>query len=103
MPATGSVQMGGVRTPVDVWSDHQWGAFYGAGLAWNWFALQLNDDSNVMLYELSDAQGRPVVKMGSVAGADGVVRPIAAQQISLQPVGAWTSGRTGVRYPAAWK
>lgn len=103
--ATGTVVQGGVKTAVrgDVWFDHQWGDFDGGGLAWNWFALQLDGGHNVMLYELFDAKGRRVMKMGSIAGPDGVARPIADADITLQPQGAWTSPATGVRYPAAWQ
>ena len=38
----------------EVWFDHQWGNFEASRLAWNWFALQLDDGSSVMLYQLFD-------------------------------------------------
>ena len=105
MRARGNIVLGGKPQSVqgEVWFDHQWGDFDGAGLAWNWFALQLDDGSNLMLYELFDAQGRPVLKMGSTAGADGVSEPLSDRQIELTAQGVWSSDVSGARYPAAWQ
>jgi predicted secreted hydrolase len=85
-----------------VWFDHQWGDFDGAGLAWNWYALQLDDGSDLMLYQLFDSHGQLVMTTGTVASAQGVTA-LAANAIQLAPQGSWTSPKTRITYPAAWQ
>ena len=102
--ARGSVTTAGTRHAVqgEVWFDHQWGDFDGAGLAWNWFALQMDDGSDLMLYELFDKQGQRVMTTGTVVSAKGVVA-LGANDIHLTPEGNWTSQKTHIGYPAAWQ
>ena len=42
----------------EAWMDHQWGDFatYQEG-GWDWFAVQLDDGTDVMLYLIRDADG----------------------------------------------
>ena len=104
MQASGTVDVGGTRLPVqgDVWFDHQWGDFDGGGLAWNWFALQLDDGADVMLYQLFSGKGEPILTMGTVT-RNQVTTPLSAADVGLRPVGAWASPRTGIRFPAEWE
>jgi predicted secreted hydrolase len=59
MTAQGTLSIGGTIKAVrgEVWFDHQWGDFEAASLRWNWFALQLGDGADLMLFELFDRQG----------------------------------------------
>ncbi len=102
--AKGSVTTAGTRHAVqgEVWFDHQWGDFDGAGLAWNWYALQMDDGSDLMLYQLFGSQGQLITTTGTVASAQGV-RALAASDIQLVPQGRWTSPKTRISYPAAWQ
>ena len=104
MFATGSVATAGGPVPVqgEVWFDHQWGDFDGGRLGWRWFALQLNDGGNLMVYDITDAQGRRLMTTGTLSDAAGV-RTFGPEEIRLHSTGAaWTSGRTGIRYPTSW-
>ena len=104
MRAVGSVSEAG-RPPVqvkgEIWFDHQWGDFEGSRLAWNWFALQLNDGSDLMIYQLYDTAGSPVMTAGSWL-RDGIVTTLGEHELSLQSRGVWQSPVSSVRYPAAW-
>ena len=41
------------------WMDHQWGNFLAlGGGGWDWYSIQLNNDTEMMLYVIRDAQGR---------------------------------------------
>lgn len=105
MAATGQVRVGGKpAVPVEgsIWFDHQWGDFEGSRLAWNWFALQLDDGSDLMIYQLYDVAGAPVMTAGSWR-RNGKLSTLGADAIALHPQGVWQSPSSGVRYPAAWR
>ena len=40
---------------------------------------------------------------GMLVEADGSARVLRWNEVDLQPLGAWTSPRTGDRYPAGWR
>lgn len=94
---------GSVPVEGEVWFDHQWGNFEASRLAWNWFALQLDDGSSVMLYQLFDKDGKALALAGTHTGADGRSVPLDEKAVSLTPEGVWRSAESGIRYPAAWK
>ena len=85
-----------------VWFDHQWGDFDVTRLGWNWFALHLSDGSDLMVYELFDAQGRSVTTTGTLGSAAGS-RPLAPDEVALTPLRHWTSPKTQVAYALEWK
>lgn len=100
----GSVAMNGAdAVPVrgEVWYDHQWGDFEGSRLAWNWFALQLDDGSNLMVYQLFDAAGAHLMTNATRQSGDRLIA-MNEEEVRLVPHGGWTSAASGVTYPAAW-
>lgn len=104
MQASGTVTEAGkpaVAVKGEIWFDHQWGDFEGSRLAWNWFALQLDDGSDLMIYELYDVAGAPVMTLGSWL-RNGNLTILGPDALQLQPQGAWQSPVSGVRYPASW-
>lgn len=104
MAAKGQIVVGGKTVPVSgpVWFDHQWGDFDASALGWNWFALHLADDSDLMVYQLFDGQGQPVMTAGTLSGPQGVV-PLAARDIELTPGARWTSPTTKIPYVVEWR
>ncbi len=108
MPASGTVTSGG-RTYVvrgAAWMDREWStSALGPDLVgWDWFALQLADGRDLMVYRLrrGDGTGDPF-SHGTLVGQDGRSRGLAPAEFTLEPQGAWTSPRSGARYPAAWR
>jgi predicted secreted hydrolase len=90
-------------TPVtgQAWMDHQWGNFIvpsSASGGWDWYSLQLDDNSEVMLYVLRGPTDSPV--FGSLIAPDGQVSEI---QATAEPVDHWTSPHTGAEYPSGWR
>jgi predicted secreted hydrolase len=102
--ARGQITIGDQPAQVsgDVWFDHQWGDFDVLSLGWNWFALHLADGSDLMLYQLFDANARPVMTAGTVSDARGAT-PLKAEDIELTPVDTWTSPGTQIAYPVGWR
>jgi len=105
MAAQGEIQLAGRQIPVSgaVWFDHQWGDFDVLSFGWNWFALHLADGSDVMLYDLFDAEGRKVLTSGTVSTAAKGAVPLKASEIELTPVARWTSPDTKISYAVEWK
>ncbi len=107
--ATGALSGNGSRTALSgtAWFDHEWGpgALPAGASGWDWFALQLSDGSEVMLYRirLAGAKASPFSAGTFVpANGDGPPRPIAWSDVALEPLSTWTSARSKAVYPAAW-
>ncbi len=87
------------------WMDHEFStSALGPELAgWDWFSLQLDDGTEVMLYALRRVDGgRDPFSSGTLIAADGSTRVLAPDEFAIQATGEWRSPRTGGRYPAGW-
>ncbi len=86
------------------WMDHQWGNFVvTAAGGWDWYSLQLDDRSELMLYVLRDASGQTTGLYGSQVQVDGSVRDLRPGSVSAEATGSWTSPHTGAVYPSGWR
>ena len=87
------------------WFDHEWGpgALPAGAIGWDWFALQLSDGSELMLYRmrLKGGEASPF-SAGTFVPASGPPRPIAWGDVTLKVVKTWTSPHSKAVYPAAW-
>ncbi len=105
MDITGTLSAEGQRHKVSGtgWFDHQWGDFELFELGWDWFALQLDDGSDVMLYRLFNPKdGHPVLVLGTWS-RNGVTTVLGPSDFQLSVTGHWVSPRTGRRYPMGWR
>ena len=108
MPARGSVRVGGAtfRVTGAAWMDREWStsALSGGQVGWDWFALQLSDGTDVMLYRLRRADGSAdPFSAGSVAFPDGRVVRLGVDDARVEVQAHWDSPRGGARYPARWR
>ena len=108
MPAAGTVRLGRERFPVTgaAWMDREWStSSLGADeVGWDWFALQLADGEDLMLYRLRRKDGgADPASSGTVIGADGGSRPLGLADFQVEGSGEWRSPRGGARYPARWR
>ena len=103
MAAQGTLLIDGVAKKVsgEVWFDHQWGDFDASTLRWNWFALQLADGADLMIYELFARDGAPLLRFGSYAKG-GEVSVLGADDFKTTARGSWKSKVSGVTYPMEW-
>ncbi|HEX7879634.1 MAG TPA: lipocalin-like domain-containing protein [Candidatus Eisenbacteria bacterium] len=88
------------------WMDHE---FFSSDLdttlaGWDWFSLQLDDGTELMLYRL---RGRPGTDRdwlsGSFIDRAGAVQPLRREAITIVPQRTWTSPTTGAVYPLGWQ
>ena len=105
MDVVGHLLAGEESLPVTgtAWMDHQWGDFtvYKDG-GWDWYAVQLDDGREIMLYLIRDKAGKDLLVDGSVVARDGTLTSLGAGDFAVTPHGTWTSPATGVRYPSGW-
>ncbi|MEZ0240297.1 MAG: lipocalin family protein [Chloroflexota bacterium] len=105
MAATGTLTLDGRRLAVDgaAWFDHQWGDFISVGGGgWDWFAVNLDDGTDLTLSLVRDADGTYPLVYGTVVAPDGTVRHLDRDAFEVEVTDRWTSPATGADYPAAW-
>lgn len=85
------------------WMDHQWGNFVVVGGGWDWFSLQFEDRTELMLYVLRTAQGEITAVYGTQVLADGTTRELEPGAVRTARLGTWTSPHTGAVYPSGWQ
>ncbi len=103
----GSVTTNGEVTRVrgTSWLDREWStsALGPEQVGWDWFALQLDDGSELMYYQLRRADGsRDPFSAGSFIDAAGTAQRLAAQDVDIAVLNHWRSPRNG-SYPARWR
>lgn len=92
-----------VEVSGEAWMDHQWGNFIPVGEGgWDWFSLQLNDGSDVMVYFIRDSSQNVVASYGTVIDPQGVPTELDADDFTLTATGTWTSPHSGITYPLGW-
>jgi predicted secreted hydrolase len=93
-----------LRVTGQTWFDHQWGDFIAVGGGgWDWFAVNLDDGTDLTLSLVRDADGSYPLVYGTLVDAAGGTRHLDADAFSLDVTGTWTSPRTGAEYPAGWR
>lgn len=108
LSASGTLRQDGRRSQAlkgTAWFDHEWGpgALPSGATGWDWFALQLSDGSELMLYRMRLQGGKASpFSAGTFVPASGPPRPIAWGDVTLAPRSTWTSPRSKAAYPAAW-
>ena len=108
MPTEGTVTIGGATFAVSgaSWMDHEFGTtlLEAHQRGWNWFAVQLDDGTELMLYELTRDDGsRDPHSSGTLIDQDGRTGSLAATQFQLEPGRRWRSSASGGTYPTAWR
>ena len=109
LDVSGVIRFEGEEVPIERgtgWFDREWStSALGEGqVGWDWFALHLDDGRDLMWYRLRHADGSSdPLSAGTLVGTDGSTQRLGADDVVLEPVGVWTSPRTGAGYPAAFR
>jgi predicted secreted hydrolase len=106
MDATGTLTLGDRTLTVEgsTWFDHQWGDFIAVGGGgWDWFAVNLDDGTDLTLSLVRDADGSYPLVYGTVVEPDGATRNLQRDEFAVEVTNDWTSPRSGATYPAAWR
>lgn len=104
MPTKGKLVAGGKSYDVSgtSWMDHEFGSNQLAAnqVGWDWFSIQLDDGSDMMLYlmRLKDGSLDPH-SSGTIVESDGGTNHIALSEYKVESSRHWTSPKTGGKYP----
>ncbi len=109
MPTRGTVILGTDTLAVrgTAWMDREWSTsvLSEGQTGWDWFALQLDEGWELMVYALRTGDGSAhALSEGVLVDPDGAKRRLAwGSEVVVEPLDAWTSPTTGVRYPSRWR
>jgi predicted secreted hydrolase len=88
------------------WMDHEFGSdeLQTNQAGWDWFAIQLDDRREFMLYLLRQKDGTVTpASSGSYIAPDGTVTYLPRNAFIVTATGRWTSPHTGGTYPSGWR
>ncbi len=108
LAARGSIEVDGISADVvgTAWMDREWStsALSAGVLGWAWFGIQLSDGRELMFYRLRQSDGTANrYSGGSLIERDGTVTRLRVDDVESEPLAYWTSPRTHVTYPLAWR
>ena len=107
METTGQLWLEGETVSVSglSWMDHEFGTTFlePSQQGWDWFSLQLEDGTDVMVYVLRQQDGAvDAHSSGTLVRPNGEVVPLVADDVELVPGRQWVSPTSGARYPVEW-
>jgi predicted secreted hydrolase len=88
------------------WMDHEFGSsqLEATQVGWDWFSVQLDNRTELMLYLLRHEDGRvDPHSSGTLVHPDGQAEHLAKEMIEVIALGQWTSPRSGATYPQGWE
>lgn len=107
LSATGTVWVGEVAHEVEgsAWLDREWSTsvLSDQQVGWDWFALQLIDDTEFMAFRLRRADGaRDPYDHGLFVDAAGATSPLGFEDFLIEPEIYWQDDQ-GVDWPVQWR
>jgi predicted secreted hydrolase len=107
LATSGTISVEGKQFTVEglSWMDHE---FFTHQLeaeqtGWDWFSLQLDDGSELMLFRLRHKDGSAdPYSAGTYVDPQGRKRHLKADEFALTPGKTWTSAETHGQYPVEW-
>ncbi len=110
MPTRGTITIDNERIAVtgQSWMDREFGTSFlePDQQGWDWFALQLSDGSDLMIYQLRQRDGSPDVhSSGTLTRPDGRAVHLTSSDFALTPASGETyrSPASGATYPIRWR
>jgi predicted secreted hydrolase len=98
--------LNGASVTGSAWMDHEWFSNQLAeGLrGWDWFSIQLDDGTELMLFQLRRLDGTiDPYSSGTYIARDGRSTHLGHAAFELHPSEWWTSPKTGAKYPIRWR
>ncbi|OGO29630.1 MAG: hypothetical protein A2Z16_07240 [Chloroflexi bacterium RBG_16_54_18] len=107
LESKGTLQIGGQLFAVtgQSWMDHEFStsALSAGQVGWDWFSIQLNDGSELMLFQIRQQDGSiDPYSSGTLVRPDGTAKGLSRDDFSVQIQGSWTSPHSSAEYPAGW-
>ena len=104
----GDLRVGDEQKSIEGWSwmDHEWStSALGEGqVGWDWFSIQLDNDWELMAFQLRDADGTiDPFSSGTLIGPDGETIHLGANDFEIEVQDVWRSPEDGAQYPGGWR
>ncbi|MBV9928663.1 MAG: carotenoid 1,2-hydratase [Acidobacteria bacterium] len=108
MEAEGDLTISGVteRFRGEAWMDREFGTWKTTQgqKGWDWFSVQFEDKTELMVYHIRDAHDRPSdFSSGTFVDAEGRSTHLSREEFGLEPTEHWRSPHTGAVYPSGWR
>ncbi len=87
------------------WMDHEFStsALSPGQVGWDWFSLQLNEGSDLMVFQIRRKDGSiDPFSSGTWVDSQGQTSQLSNQQFTLRAVDTWRSPNSGAEYPSEW-
>lgn len=87
------------------WMDREWStsALSDEQSGWDWFALQLSDNTELMFYQLRRKDGQPDSNSsGSFFLADNTKISLKKDDVTIKNLDTWKSPHSKITYPSRW-
>ncbi len=88
------------------WMDREWSTsvLSEALQGWDWFALQLTNGQELMVYQVRQQSGgiHPL-SSGTLVAADGTPQTLTSVDFQIEVLQTWQSPTDGTAYPAKWR
>jgi predicted secreted hydrolase len=89
------------------WLDREWStsALSEGQVGWDWFALQIDDGWDLMIYRLRHADGgADAFSDGALIDPSGARVPLVwGRDVTMESTGSWSSPVDGAEYPSGWR
>lgn len=104
----GHIRIGGETVPVSglAWMDHEFSSepLHGDLVGWDWFSLQFNNRSELMIYLLRNrGGGYSPQSAGTFVTAEGESIHLSGEELQSEVLEEWKSPRSGAVYPSKWR
>ena len=87
------------------WMDREFGTWTPTDnqKGWDWFSIQLNNNCELMVYQLRNAEGQPSpFSCGTYSVENGEYVGLKSGEFTIEPSGTWRSPASGAEYPSGW-
>jgi predicted secreted hydrolase len=88
------------------WMDHEFGSnqMSKEQVGWDWFSLQLEDNTELMLYRMRRKDGKAdPFSSGTYVKSDGSKIHLGYEDFVIESTGQWTSPHSKGTYPSGWE
>jgi predicted secreted hydrolase len=108
LAAKGELTLNGTVQPMTglSWMDHEFFTEPPSNTlaGWDWFAIQLENNEEIMLYRLRTKSGAlNPYSSGTFVDSQGAAHHLKASQFAASPGDLWESPKSKARYPLAWE
>jgi len=90
----------------NAWMDHEYSSapLEPTAIGWDWFSLQMDDQSELMLFMIREENGGvSPASGGTYIDAQGKMTRLTMKQVRIKVVKKWQSPTTKAFYPAQWQ